>query len=78
MAQDPEAENVRHTVQVARGATPVTGTYVIEGDAVSVQYGGQTKIALLDGLDAESRARMTLGEMVPWRSEEWPSKDRPA
>ena len=54
-----------HTVEVARDGKPYTGTYVIEGGAVKVDYQGETKIAPLDGLDAESRARMLLGEMVP-------------
>lgn len=58
-------EDGRHLVQVARDGKPYTGTYVVEGEAVKVDYHGEIKIAPLDGLDAESRARMLLGEMVP-------------
>jgi hypothetical protein len=61
----PDLEAGVHTVEVARDGKPYSGTYVVEGDAVKVQYQGETKIALLAGLDAESRARMVLGEMVP-------------
>jgi hypothetical protein len=58
-------ETGRHTVEVARDGKPYQGSYVVEGDAVNVDYQGENKIAQLDGLDAESRARMLLGEMVP-------------
>lgn len=61
----PDLEDGVHTVEVARDGKPYTGTYVVEGEAVKVQYQGETKIAPLGGLDAESRARMLLGEMVP-------------
>ena len=61
----PDLEDGVHTVEVARDGKPYTGTYVVEGEAVKVVYQGETKIAPLDGLDAESRARMLLGEMVP-------------
>jgi hypothetical protein len=53
-----------HEVQVARDGKSFTGTYEVEGDAVFVEYCGDSKIVPLDGLDAESRARMTLGMMV--------------
>jgi hypothetical protein len=49
-------EDGRHLVQVARDGKPYTGTYVVEGEAVKVDYHGEIKIAPLDGLDAESRA----------------------
>jgi len=65
MSDNRSDEAGRHTVEVARDGKPYTGTYVIEGDAVKVEYQGETKIAPLDGLDAKSRARMLLGEMVP-------------
>ncbi|MCD6075402.1 MAG: hypothetical protein K0Q70_2285 [Rhodospirillales bacterium] len=61
----PDVEDGVHTVEVARDGKPYAGTYVVEGDAVRVEYQGETKIAPLDGLDAKSRARMVLGEMVP-------------
>ena len=60
-----DLEDGVHTVEVARDGKPYAGTYVVEGDAVKVQYQGETKIAPLAGLDAESRARILLGEMVP-------------
>jgi hypothetical protein len=61
----PDVEDGVHTVEVARDGKPYAGTYVVEGDAVKVNYQGEIKIAPLDGLDAKSRARMVLGEMVP-------------
>jgi hypothetical protein len=60
-----DSENGVHTVEVSRDGVPYSGTYVVEGEAVKVEYRGETKIAPLDGLDADSRARMLLGEMVP-------------
>lgn len=60
-----DPEDGVHTVEVARDGKPYSGTYVVEGDAVKVQYQGDVKIAPLAGLDAQSRARMLLGEMVP-------------
>lgn len=51
-------------VRVAREGKFYTGTYSVEGEAVFVEYEGQSRTALLEGLSAEERARMTLGEMV--------------
>jgi hypothetical protein len=60
-----DVEEGVHTVEVARDGKPYAGTYVVEGEAVKVSYQGDIQIAPLDGLDAGSRARLVLGEMVP-------------
>src|SRR5262249_1455822 len=70
-------------IQVARDGRFYSGHYKVEDEAVIVDYGDETKIAPLDGLDAESRARMTLGTMVgapppsdsPGRRTDGPSAD---
>lgn len=72
MIHDPNAEYVTHTVQVARDGKPYTGTYVVEGETLTVQYRGNNKIVPLYGAEPESKARMILGEMVSSR----PASDR--
>jgi hypothetical protein len=64
MTHDPNAEHVMHKVQVARDGKPYTGTYIVEGETITVQFRGRDKVAPLSGAEPESKARMMLGEMV--------------
>ena len=59
------SEDGRHEIQVARDGKAYTGFYIVEGEAVKFEYDGKTKIAPLAGLDAQSRARILLSELVP-------------
>ena len=64
MTYDPNAEHVTHKVQVARDGKPYTGTYIVEGGIITVQFRGRDKVETLSGVEPESKARMMLGEMV--------------
>jgi len=64
MIHDPNAEHVTHKVQVARDGKPYTGTYIVDGETITVQFRGRDKIEPLSGVEPESKARMILGEMV--------------
>jgi hypothetical protein len=67
MIHDPNAEQVPHKVQVARDGRPYTGTYIVEGETITVEYAGENKVAPLGGVEPTSLARMMLGEMVAAR-----------
>jgi hypothetical protein len=64
MSHDPNSEHVTHKVQVARDGKPYTGTYIIDGEVIIVQFGGRDKVEPLSGVEPESKARMMLGEMI--------------
>ena len=64
MTHDPNAQHVTHKVQVARDGKPYTGTYIVNGETITVQYRGRDKVDALSGVEPESKARMMLGEMV--------------
>lgn len=64
MTHDRNAEHVTHKVQVARDGKPYIGTYIVDGETITVQYRGRDKVDALSGVEPESKARMMLGEMV--------------
>lgn len=64
MSNDPNGEQITHKVQVARDGKPYSGTYVIEGEIITVQYRGRDKVETLSGVEPESKAQMMLGEMI--------------
>lgn len=56
--------HITRKIQVARDGKPYTGTYVVDGETIIVQYRGKDKSEPLSGSEPESKARMMLDEMV--------------
>ena len=49
----PRSDEGPQEIQVARDGKPYSGIYVVEGEAVKVEFEGRTEIAPLAGLDAQ-------------------------
>jgi hypothetical protein len=64
MIHDPNAEHITHKVQVARDGKPYTGTYIVKGEIITVQFRGRDKVEALSGVEPASKARLMLGEMI--------------